>query len=334
MRVIQGTATRPRQSAIEAAYDHFRVDRQGNLVSGNTLDHYHYLVGPFFDWLRDQRPDIERFEDLDVNVVRDYRLALTRRISERTGRPLEPATILDAHRLLVTFLRWADAEEYPVDQRILRLKAPKVPAKEPTLYHIAQLRKILAVCDPKLPQEELTVRILVGSGVRNSEVCGLAVQGRDGLSDLMLDSLTRGRVELRVRWDAGAKGKKSRRVPVTPRLASAIKRYQARHRRATDVSALLISERGGPYTRFGIDDMMDRLEARVGFRVHAHRFRHTFATVATKLGWNFEHLRAAMGHATYAMLQRYVRLAAERDLGPLKEWSEFVVANPALGFNG
>jgi integrase len=334
VRVIQGTAARSRQSAIEAAYDHFRVDRQGNLVSANTLDHYHYLVSPFFDWLREARPDVERFEDPDVNVVRDYRLALTRRTSERTGRPLEPATILDAHRLLVTFLRWADSEEYPVDQRILRLKAPKVPEKEPTLYHIAQLRKLLAACDPKLPQEELIVRILVGSGVRNSEVCGLAVQGPDGLSDLMLDSLTRGRVELHVRWDAGAKGRKSRRVPVTPRLASAIKRYQARHRRTTDVSTLLISERSSPYTRFGIDDMMDRLEARVRFRVHAHGFRHTFATVATKLGWNFEHLRAAMGHATYAMLQRYVRLASVRDLGSLKDWSEFIVANPALGFNG
>lgn len=334
VRVIQGTTARSRQSAIEAAYDHFRVDRQGNLVSGNTLDHYDYLVSPFFDWLREAGPDVERFEDLDVNIVRDYRLALTRRTSERTGRPLEPATILDAHRLLVTFLRWADSEEYPVDQRILRLKAPKVPEKEPTLYHIAQLRKVLAACDPKLPQEELIVRILVGSGVRNSEVCGLAVQGPDGLSDLMLDSLTRGRVELRVRWDAGAKGRKSRRVPVTPRLASAIKRYQARHRRPTHVSTLLISQCGSPYTRFGIDDMMDRLEVRVRFRVHAHGFRHTFATVATKLGWNFEHLRAAMGHASYAMLQRYVRLASERDLGSLKDWSEFIVANPALGFNG
>jgi integrase len=54
--------------------------------------------------------------------------------------------------------------------------------------------------------------------------------------------------------------------------------------------------------------MMDRLERSDGFRVHAHGFRHTFSTVATKLGWNFEHLRAAMGHSSYAMPQRYVRL--------------------------
>jgi integrase len=74
--------------------------------------------------------------------------------------------------------------------------------------------------------------------------------------------------------------------------------------------------------------MMDRLQKTVGFRVHAHAFRHTFATVATKLGWPIEYLRAAMGHADYAVLQRYVKLAAERDLGPRKEWLEFIVASP------
>jgi site-specific recombinase XerD len=94
-----------------------------------------------------------------------------------------------------------------------------------------------------------------------------------------------------------------------------------------------VSEHGAPYTRFGVDQMMDRPERGVCFRVHAHGFRHTFATVATKLGWNFEHLRAAIGHSNYAMLQRYVRLATERDLGSLKQWADFIVANPALGWS-
>jgi integrase len=64
--------------------------------------------------------------------------------------------------------------------------------------------------------------------------------------------------------------------------------------------------------------------------VHAHAFRHTFATVAAKLGWNFEHLRAAMGHSYYGMLQRYVRLATERDLGPRADWLELIASNPAM----
>ena len=141
-----------------------------------------------------------------MSVLRHYRAEQARRTSEKTGRPLEPATVLDSRRLLMTFLRWAAEEEYPVDPRILKLKAPKVPLKEPTVYHIAHVRQVLAACDPRLPQEELAVRILVGSGVRASELCGLAVRAPDGLADLMLDSLVRGRVELRVRWDGGAKG--------------------------------------------------------------------------------------------------------------------------------
>jgi hypothetical protein len=52
--------------------------------------------------------------------------------------------------------------------------------------------------------------------------------------------------------------------------------------------------------------------------------------VATQLGWNFERLRAAMGHEEYSTLQRYVRLATEIDLGPRADWTDLIAANPAL----
>jgi integrase len=226
-------------------------------------------------------------------------------------------------------VRWARREGYRTDERILDLTAPRVPDKEPTVYHIVQIRQVLAACNPAVPTEDLVVRILVGSGLRRAEICGLAVEGPDGLSDVMTDSLGRGRVELRVRWDAGAKGRKSRRVPITPKLAAAIKRYEARLRPETELPQLLINEHGAPYQGPGIKAMMDRLAERTAFRVHAHAFRHTFATVAAKLGWNFEHLRAAMGHSDYGMLQRYVRLATERDLGPRADWLELIASNPA-----
>jgi integrase len=74
---------------------------------------------------------------------------------------------------------------------------------------------------------------------------------------------------------------------------------------------------------------MDRFTERTGFRVHALAFRHTFPTVAAKMGRNFEHLRAAMGHSDYGMVQRYVRLATERDLGSRADWVEMIVSNPS-----
>jgi len=330
-RAVRDRATVParpagrRRPPIRTGYEHFRLERQGELVSPKTLEYYDGMVLPFLDWLVGE--GVGRFEHLDVDHARRYR-ALFASTPGRHGRLRQPDTIHDSHRAIRAFLRWARKEGYEVDPLILDLSGPRVPRKEPTVYHIAQVRQVLAACNPEVPTEDLTVRLLIGSGIRRAEVCGLAVTASDGLSDLMVDSLHRGRVELRVRWDAGAKGRKSRRVPITPKLASALKRYEARHRLDVEHPNLLINEHSRPYEVGGIDSMMDRLQVRVGFRVHAHAFRHTFATVATKLGWNFEHLRAAMGHADYGVLQRYVRLATERDLGPRKDWLEFIEANP------
>jgi integrase len=289
------------------------------------LGFYDAHVLPFLTWLDGE--GVSRFEHLDVTHARLYRARLAS-TPGRHGRPLRPNTLHGSHRAIATFLRWAAREGYPVDARILDLSPPRVPDTEPTVYHIAQVRKVLVACSADVPTEDLMVRLLLGSGIRRAEVCGLSVTAPDGLPDLMVDSMQRGRVELRVRWDAGAKGRKSRRVPITPKLAAALKRYEAQHRPDVEHPQLLISEHSRPYNVAGVDSMMDRLQVRVGFRVHAHAFRHTFATVATKLGWNFEHLRAAMGHADYVILQRYVRLATERDLGPRKDWLEFIAANP------
>ena len=43
---------------------------------------------------------------------------------------------------------------------------------------------------------------------------------------------------------------------------------------------------------------VSRPAARVEVRgIPFHGARHTFATVATQMGWNFERLRLAMGHS-------------------------------------
>jgi hypothetical protein len=127
----------------------------------------------------------------------------------RDGRPLSPRTVFDSHQVLLTFFRWVRAEGYTVDPCILELKRPRVPDQEAIVYHIAQVRQIIAACNPKLPQEELPVRILVGAGLRESELGGLALVGSDGLPDPMLDSVQPRRVELRVRCRSESLGPSS-----------------------------------------------------------------------------------------------------------------------------
>jgi len=40
-----------------------------------------------------------------------------------------------------------------------------------------------------------------------------------------------------------------------------------------------------------------------------------------------------MGHSDYGILQRYVRLATERDLGSRADWLELIASNPAMEWN-
>jgi len=56
----------------------------------------------------------------------------------RHGRLRQPDTDHDSHRAIRAFLHWARKEGYEVDPLILDLSGPRVPKKEPTVYHIAQ----------------------------------------------------------------------------------------------------------------------------------------------------------------------------------------------------
>jgi site-specific recombinase XerD len=150
LRVIQGTVTERRTTPLEEAYAHFRLGRQGLPVSPATLRLYEHTVGRFLRWVRTEHPEVRRFEDLDVMVVRQYRADLASRPGLRR-KPIQPETLSGADRALRTFFRWAAAEGYPVAPRILQLPKVRVPWKEPTLFHVSQLREIVAACNPRMP---------------------------------------------------------------------------------------------------------------------------------------------------------------------------------------
>src|SRR5262249_2315687 len=128
--VVSRPAARRRRPPIRTAYDHFRLERQGDLVSKTTLDFYDAIVLPFLTWLDGE--GVERFDHLGVDHAHVYRARLAS-TPGRHGRLLRPDTLHDSHRAIGTFLRWACKEGYPVDGRILTLAAPRVPDKEPTV---------------------------------------------------------------------------------------------------------------------------------------------------------------------------------------------------------
>ncbi|HVC76991.1 MAG TPA: hypothetical protein VND96_10830 [Candidatus Micrarchaeaceae archaeon] len=61
------------------AYAHFRLDRQAIPCSKATMLTYEYTLGAFLRWVAREHPEVRRFEDLDVVVVRQYRAEMAER---------------------------------------------------------------------------------------------------------------------------------------------------------------------------------------------------------------------------------------------------------------
>ena len=59
--------------------------------------------------------------------------------------------------------------------------------------------------------------------------------------------------------------------------------------------------------------MMDRLTKRVGFRVHAHAFRHTFATEHLRHGIDIRTLQSWMGHRDIKSTMVYLKGVQSKD---------------------
>ncbi|MGH7721360.1 MAG: tyrosine-type recombinase/integrase [Candidatus Dormibacteria bacterium] len=162
-------------------------------------------------------------------------------------------------------------------------------------------------------RDRLIVELFLATGIRLEELTNLTVDDMQEAADGVL---------LHVQ----GKGRKDRVVPVdTPNkpLSRRLKRYISHGRpRSSDRSLFLtLSRVGGEHhglTRRGTQEILRRLARTTGLEVHAHRFRHTFATRAIHAGVNPLILQRVLGHTSQRMTSRYVHLLGE---DVLREWA-------------
>jgi integrase len=212
-------------------------------------------------------------------------------------RGLAPNTVHGCFQVVKGLASWAHAQGYAVDPALLRVRAPRLPQVEMETYTPAQLDAVISAARPTWVQ--LAVLILLGTGMRVSELCALTVEDFEDDGDHSFLKVRRG------------KGAKFRRVPVSHRLRREILRYLNHVRPAASRSEnLLIVSGGQPVKVETCSRQLNRAGHTAGFRVHAHKFRHTFATTYLRNSGDIERLRKILGHTTYAMVMRYVHLDA------------------------
>ncbi len=225
---------------------------------------------------------------------------LKRLLGSLQERGLSPNTIHGFFQVVRAFANWADREGYPVDRGLLKVRPPKVPQVEMETYSDTQLAAIFQAA----PQgwSRLAIQILLGTGMRISELAALTLEDVEDDGEVVFLKIKRG------------KGAKFRRVPVSSRLRRELTRYLNRGRSETQASELFVLSDGRPVTLMCVANLLRRVRYRVGFAVHAHRFRHTFATRYLSNGGEMERLRRILGHTSYVMVMRYVHLD-KGDLG-------------------
>ncbi|WP_067243219.1 tyrosine recombinase XerC [Microbacterium resistens] len=243
--------------------------------------------------------------DVDLETLREWLWRATQRGDAR-------ATLARRTAAARSFFAWAREEErIPVDPS-LRLVAPKRGRSLPAVASADSLRQLLdelrhdaAGGDPVRLRDSAVLELLYGSGMRVSELCGLAVD------DVDLDRAT-----ARVR----GKGDRERVVPFGVPAKDAVAAYLRRGRPAlaarTDRSspALFRGARGGalgPRTVYAL--VARTLGPVLGEEtVGPHALRHSAATHLLDGGADLRAVQEILGHASLGTTQIYTHVSAER----------------------
>jgi integrase/recombinase XerC len=223
-----------------------------------------------------------------------------------------------------TFYRWAAARGAVAADPAALLGRPKVTSRLPVVLRRGEAEALIEEplrgteirADRDQDDDEPIVRavalrdlaileLLYGSGLRVSEVAGLALERLD---------LDRQRVLV------FGKGAKEREVPVSDPATDALDAWIREGRpalaeAADDASAALFLNRHG--RALGVRDMR-RLVGRYGGRalsgrrVTPHTLRHTFATHLLEGGADIRAVQELLGHASVATTQRYTHVTRSR----------------------
>jgi site-specific recombinase XerD len=187
---------------------------------------------------------------------------LKRHLAQLQERRLSPECVHGHFAALRAFAGWAARENYAVGASLFRVRPPQVPQKEMETYSEAQLERVLEAAPEGWPR--LAILILLGTGMRVGELCALRLDDIEDEGEAAFFKIRRG------------KGAKFRRVPISRRLRRELVRYMNRIRPQGSAPELLLRQDGKPVRLETVTELLKRIKRRVGFRVHAHKFRHTF----------------------------------------------------------
>lgn len=217
-------------------------------------------------------------------------------------QPVKSWTSLSYYTALRTFFRFLVEEGALDDSPLERLKPPIHRDDQIQPFTPEQVQALFAAArktrHPK--RDELIVFLLLDTGMRVSELCGISV------SDVDLSSR---------RVTVTGKGNKKRSLPYAVRTSRALWAYLKERERGPSEPLFPAdsgTRTGERLTRSGVLQLIERLGKVAGVqsaRCSPHTFRHTFAISFLRAGGSIYVLQELMGHSTLSMVKRYLAIA-------------------------
>jgi site-specific recombinase XerD len=295
--------------------------------SPKTIAWYEDALDDFARWLeRAQLPAV--LASFTLDRVRAYAVDLQQRAARdphkpgapacASGRKLSDHTVDTYLRALRAFSNWLFAEGYTLQHTLARLKTPRLPEKAKDILTPEEIAQIAGSLNPHTEigaRDQAIFLLLLDSGMRLSELCGLCVE------DL---HLAEGYAKVY------GKNKKERPVRVGSYSAKALRFYLLHWRKparpsietvfltcrgVTRTVGALAPEPGEPLKPKAVELMLRRVGRAAGVpRLHPHLLRHTFSCHYLLTYRDPFALKSLLGHTTLAMTNHYVAAVQQMEI--------------------
>lgn len=192
----------------------------------------------------------------------------------------------------VAFERLSNFIKKPI--KLGRPRKPKQMIKE-TLTE-GEIARMLAVC--KNSREKALLSLLIYTGLRNKELCGLKT-----------NDVNIGSQYVRV---VDGKGSKDRLVYFTSECGEVLSEYKVEYKpNGTMFTTLMLKNH---YSGWALRKLMKVLARRAGIikRVYPHLMRHSFACNLLNRGANIMTIQSLLGHADIRTTMLYARSSPQR----------------------
>ena len=275
-------------------------------MSENTVKSYIFDVNLFMNFLEKEGIDLK---SVDKNVIRNW---MTERLEHTTYRGnLEGERSL-ARRIcsLKKYFKFLLNKKYISENPFISITSPKKRIKNPEVLYAKQVAELLKAnrerTDELASRDQALLEIMYCSGLRCSEVTGLTITQIDFHNRTILIK---------------GKGGKERVVPFSENCKEYLLDYAKNLRKKLEQLAgertnyFFLNSKGKKLTNRGLEYIIESISKKaglsLGFSLHPHVLRHSFATNLLENGADLRVIQELLGHSSINTTQIYTHVSKE-----------------------